>query len=68
MNDQLPKFLHPINDMKKAIDRNAQNDEDLSRVLKQLDKEKKMVIGQLSRKQDACIKEIIKRPDTFPII
>jgi len=64
MKDQLPKFLQPTNDMKKAISRNAKTDEDLSRVLKQLDKEKKLAIEQLSRKQDLFKKEIIKRRES----
>lgn len=49
--------------MKKAISRNAKTDEDLSRVLKQLDKEKKLAIEQLSRKQDLFKKELVERRD-----
>ena len=41
MRDQLARYLNPTADMKNAIDRNAKQDEDLSAVLKQLDKEKK---------------------------
>ena len=48
MRDQLPKFLRPTNDMRKAIDRNAKQDKDLFSFTKQLDKERKMVIEQSS--------------------
>lgn len=66
MKDQLSRYLHPTADMKKAIERNAKQDEDLSVVLKQLDKEKRMALNQLSRKQDAFKKELIKRRDSLP--
>lgn len=56
-----PRFLLPTTDMKKAIDRNAKKDEDLSLLLNQLDKEKKVALEQLTRRQDAFKKEIIKK-------
>lgn len=65
-DNPLPQFLRPTKDMKKAIDRNAKKDEDLSYFIKQLDKEKKMAIEQLSRKQDAFRKEMVHRQDTLP--
>ena len=61
MRDQLARYLHPTANMKNAIDRNAKRDEDLSAVLKQLDKEKKSTLNQLSRKQEAFKKDMIKR-------
>ena len=61
MRDQLPEYLRPTTDMRKAINRNAKNDEELSHALMQLDKEKKVVIKQLSSKQDTFKREIIKR-------
>ena len=66
MKDKLARYLHPTADMKKAIDRNAKQDEDLSAVLKQLDKEKKSALNQLSRKQEAFQKEMIKRQESLP--
>ena len=61
MRDQLPEYLRPTTDMRKAVNRNTKNDEELSHVPMQLDKEKKMVIKQLSSKQDTFKREIIKR-------
>lgn len=61
MNDKLPKFLLPSADMKKAIDRNTRKDADLSLLLDQLDKEKKVALGQLQRRQEAFKKEIIMK-------
>ena len=66
MKDKLARYLHPTADMKKAIDRNAKQDEDLSAVLKQLDKERKSALNQLSRKQEAFKKEMIKRQESLP--
>lgn len=65
MRDQLPKFLRPTNEMRKAIDRNAKQDKDLFSFTKQLDKEKKMVIEQLSMKKDNFKKEMIKRRESL---
>ena len=65
MRDQLPKFLRPTNDMRKAIDRNAKQDKDLFSFTKQLDKERKMVIEQLSMKKDNFKKEMIKRRESL---
>lgn len=61
MKDQLPRFLLPTADMKKAIDRNSKQDKDLSHLLKQLEKEKKMALEQLTKKQDAFKKQVIKK-------
>jgi len=61
MKDQLERCLHPTADMKKAIDRNAKQDEDLSIILKQIDREKRVALSQLSRKQDAFKKQVLKR-------
>ena len=65
MRDQLPKFLRPTNDMRKAIDRNAKQEKDLFSFTKQLDKERKMVIAQLSMKKDNFKKEMIKRRESL---
>lgn len=61
MKDKLPRFLLPTADMKKAIDRNARKDTDLSHLLDQLDKEKKVALDQLQRRQEAFKKEIIMK-------
>lgn len=66
MKDQLGRYLLPTADMKKAINRNSKQDEDLSIVLKQLEKEKKMALNHLSIKQDAFKKQIIKRRESLP--
>lgn len=51
--------------MRKAIDRNAKQDKDLFSFTKQLDKERKMVIEQLSMKKDNFKKEMIKRRESL---
>lgn len=61
MKEKLSRFIHPSADMKKAIDRNAKQDEDLSLVLKQIDIEKRIALDLLSRKQDAFKQQILKR-------
>lgn len=61
MKDKLPRFLLPSTDMKKAIDRNAKKDSDLSLLLDQLDKEKKVALEQLAKRQEAFKGEIIKK-------
>ncbi|KAJ7393894.1 hypothetical protein OS493_003562 [Desmophyllum pertusum] len=66
MKDQLRRYLLPSADMKKAIDRNTKQDEDLLLVLEQLDKEKRVALDQLSRKQDTFKKQMIKRRDSLP--
>ena len=66
MKDQLARYLLPTADMKKAIDRNSKQEEDLSIVLKQLEKEKKIALNHLSIKQDAFKKQIIKRRESLP--
>ena len=65
MKDQLHGYLHPTADMRKAIDRNAKQDEDLSLALKQIDKEKRVALDLLSRKQDAFKKQQLKRRETL---
>ena len=64
MKDKLPRFLLPTADIKKAIDRNAKKDEDLSFFLHKLDKERKLALDQLTRRQDAFKKEMIKRRES----
>lgn len=66
MKDQIERYLLPTNDMKIAIDRNTKQDEDLSLVLKQIDKEKRVTLRQLASKQDAFKKQILKRRETLP--
>ena len=66
MKDQLPRYLFPTADMKKAIDKNTKQDEDLSLSLKQLDREKKMVLKQISRKQEDFKKKQLKRRESLP--
>ena len=61
MKETLPRFLLPTADMKKAINRNAKNDEDLSFLLKRIDKEKKVALEQVSRRQKAFKREMIMR-------
>lgn len=63
MKDKLPRYLLPSTDMKKAIDRNAKKDSDLSLLLDQLDKEKKVALDQLAKRQEAFKEEIIKKND-----
>ena len=66
MKDQLERYLQPTADMKKAIDRNSKQDEDLSVLLKQLEKEKKIALYHLTIKQDAFKKQAIKRRESLP--
>ena len=66
MKDQLERYLQPTADMKKAIDRNSKQDEDLSVLLKQLEKEKKIALYHLTIKQDAFMKQAIKRRESLP--
>lgn len=61
MKETLPRFLLPTADMKKAINRNAKNDEDLSFLLKRIEKEKKVALEQVSRRQKAFKREMIMR-------
>ena len=51
--------------MKKAIERNIKQEKDLSLILKQIDMEKILALGRLSRKQDAVKKQILKRQETL---
>jgi len=64
MKDKLPRSLLPTADMKRTIGRNAKNDADLSLLLDQLDKERKVALEQLSRRQNAFKKEIIMRNES----
>ena len=66
MKDQLERYLLPTVDMKKAIDRNSKQDEDLSVLLKQLEREKKIALNHLAIKQDAFKKQVIKRRESLP--
>ena len=66
MKDQLERYLLPTADMKKAIDRNSRQDEDLSVLLKQLEKERKIALNHLTIKQDAFKKQVIKRRESLP--
>ena len=66
MKDQLARYLLPTVDMKKAIDRNSKQDEDLSVLLKQLEREKKISLNHLAIKQDAFKKQVIKRRESLP--
>ena len=66
MKDQLARYLLPTADMKKAIDRNSKQDEDLSVLLKQLEREKKIALNHLAIKQDAFKKQVIKRRESLP--
>ena len=61
MKETLPRFLLPTADMKKALNRNAKNDEDLSFLLKRIEKEKKVALEQVSRRQKAFKREMIMR-------
>ena len=66
MKDHLPRlYFHPTADMRKAINRNAKQDEGLSLVLMQIDKEKRIALDLLSRKQDAFKKQMLKRRETL---
>lgn len=66
MKDQLERHLQPTTDMKKAIDKNLKQHKDLSVLLEQLDKEKKMALNHLTVKQDAFKKQIIERQESLP--
>ena len=67
MDDHLPRlYLHPTAGMRKAIDKNAKHDEDLSLVLMQINKEKRIALDLLSRKQDAFKKQMLNRRETLP--
>ena len=65
MKDQLPRYLLPTADMRKAIDRNTKQEEDLLLVLEQLDKEKKMVLKQIVRRQEDFKKQILERRESL---
>lgn len=66
MKDQLERHLQPTTDMKKAIDKNLKQHKDLSVLLEQLDKGKKMALNHLTVKQDAFKKKIIERQESLP--
>ncbi|PFX22143.1 hypothetical protein AWC38_SpisGene13343 [Stylophora pistillata] len=50
MKEQLPRYLLPTDNMRKAIDRNTKQDGDLSLVLKQLDKEKEIASRKMVKR------------------
>ena len=60
--------FQPTRDMKKAIHRNAQHEEQLSTVVRQLDKEKQAAFIQLSEKREAFVRERLKRRLSLPVI
>lgn len=64
----LGKGLGLTRDMKKAIQRNSKQDEYLSTLVRQLDKEKRVAFNQLSEKKEAFIKETAKRRLSLPIL
>lgn len=55
-------------DMKKAIERNAQQDEHLTTVVQQLDREKRAAFNQLTEKREAFVRETAKRRLSLPAI
>lgn len=64
----LGKGLGLTRDMKNAIQRNSKQDEYLSTLVRQLDKEKRVAFNQLSEKKEAFIKETAKRRLSLPIL
>ena len=65
MRNQLDKHLLPTIDMKKAIERNAKHEGDLSLALKKIDIEKRLALEQLSRKQEAVKIQMFKKQETL---
>ena len=65
MRSQLDKHLLPTIDMKKAIERNAKHEGDLSLALKKIDIEKRLALDQLSRKQEAVKIQMFKKRETL---
>ena len=64
-NQQLGKHLLPTIDMKKAIERNAKHEGDLSLALKKIDIEKRLALEQLSRKQEAVKIQMFRKRETL---
>ena len=62
---QLVRLSLPTTDMKKAIGKNAKEDEGLSIALKQIDKEKRLALDLYSRKQEAFVKQVLKRRESL---
>lgn len=62
---QLERFLQPTTDMKKAIGRNAKEEEGLTIAIRQIAKEKRLALDHLSRKQDAFVKRALKRRESL---
>lgn len=54
--------------MKKAIHRNSQQDEYLSALVQQLDREKRLAFNCLSEKREAFVRETVKRRLSLPVI
>ncbi|KAJ7393889.1 hypothetical protein OS493_003556 [Desmophyllum pertusum] len=54
--------------MKKAIQRNAKQDEHLSSMVRQLDREKRVAFNQLSEKREAFVRETVKRRLSLPVV
>lgn len=65
MRNQLDKHLLPTIDMKKAIERNAKHEGDLSLALKKIDIEKRLALEQLSRKQEAVKIQMFRKRETL---
>lgn len=65
MRNQLDKHLLPTIDMKKAIERNAKHEGDLSLALKKIDIEKRLALEQLSRKREAVKIQMFKKRETL---
>ena len=51
--------------MRKAIERNAKHEGDLSLALKKIDIEKRLALGQLSRKQEAVKIQMFRKRETL---
>ena len=62
---QLERFLQPTTDMKKAIGRNAKEEEGLTIAIRQIETEKRLALDHLSRKQDAFVKRALKRRESL---
>ena len=62
---QLERFLQPTTDMKKAIDRNAKEDEGLTITIRHIEKQRRLALDHLSRKQHAFMKRALKRRESL---
>ncbi|KAJ7393888.1 hypothetical protein OS493_003555 [Desmophyllum pertusum] len=65
---KLPREFGSTRDMKKAIRRNATQDECLSSTVRQLDREKRVAFNQLSEKREAFVRETSKRRLSLPVV